>query len=96
MRNLLTIILFFLCTLVHSQSERLSEHEISFNINEKQKEIRNSEIFVIIENDTIIGKEIKGKYYFPFIEKDFLIIIKFNKTEFYSRTFPTDSFKFRL
>ena len=90
MKNLLTFIFYFLCTLVHSQTERLSEHKISFNINEKQIEIKNSKIFVIIENDTISGKEIKDKYYFPYIEKEFSIVIKINKTEFEAGPFqPT-------
>lgn len=90
MRNLLTLIFCFLYTLVHSQSKSLSEHIISFNINEKQKEIKSSEIYIIIENDTISGKEIKNKYYFPYIEKEFSIVIKINKTEFEAGPFqPT-------
>jgi hypothetical protein len=90
MKNLLITILYFLCPLVYCQSERLSEHKISFNVNEKQKEIKNTEIFIMFENDTINGKVIEDKYYFPYIEKEFSIIIKINKTEFEAGPFqPT-------
>jgi hypothetical protein len=68
--------------LVYCQNERLSEHEISFNINREQKKIRSSKIYVIVENDTIKGKEINNKYYFPYIENEFTIVIEINKTIF--------------
>jgi hypothetical protein len=60
----------------------LSEHKISFNVNKEQKEIRSSEVYVIVENNTIEGKKVNDKYYFPYIEKEFKIVIKINKTIF--------------
>ena len=82
MKKLLTIIFFLIFNLIYSQSDRMSEHKISFNINEKQKEILSSNIYIVIENDTINGKNINDKYYFPFIEKEFSIVVKINKIEF--------------
>jgi hypothetical protein len=42
---------------------------------------------VIVENDTIEGKKINDKYYFPYIEKEFTIVIEINKTIFESGPF---------
>lgn len=90
MRQLLTITFCFLFGCTYCQNERLSEHKISFNINKEQKEIKSSKIYVIVENDTIEGKKINDKYYFPYIEKEFTIVIKINKTRFEAGPFnPT-------
>lgn len=90
MKNLLTLIICLSFTLNYSQSERLSEHEISFNVNKKQKEIKSSYLYIIIENDTLKGKKINDKYYFPYIEKEFSIVLKINKIQFKAGPFqPT-------
>ena len=82
MKSLQILTFLFYFSLIYSQSERLSEHKISFNINAEQKEIRSSKIYVIVENDTIEGKKINDKYYFQYIEKEFTIVIEINKTIF--------------
>lgn len=90
MKILLTVLFCFSFTLIYSQSERLSEHKISFHSNEEQKEIKSSELYIIIENDTVKGKKINDKYYFPYIDKEFSIVITINKTEFKAGPFqPT-------
>jgi hypothetical protein len=73
-----------------AQHERLSEHLISYNVNEKQKKIKTSLIYIIIDNDIIYGREGNGKFYFPVIEKPFLIVLNINKLKFIAGPFEPE------
>ncbi len=88
MKTILLIIFSISANLTFCQTD-YSIHSINFFKNNKEKSVRVSEIWIIVDETKIQGEKIGASYRFPRIDstKTFEIGIKTNKMEFESGTY---------
>jgi hypothetical protein len=82
MKPLFTIVVCLTFNLAFGQS-KLSQHKISFYVNDVEQKIIHATLKIFIANDTIYGEKSGDHYSFPILndDKEFKIEVEINKTK---------------
>jgi len=88
MKTIQAILICFVFSPVFGQNA-VSQHKVSFYINETRQQISTSKIKIFVGTDTIVGSKNQDTFFFPIIEtnKEFKLEIEINKLKFLAGPF---------